>query len=139
MSASTGNSARGIPNTIAMMSITNVDCSTWRPRRNANPSFTARHPTAARSPSEGGIGRIEIEASSNRPIEIRSIAYAHENPKPATTIPASAGPIRPAPFQMIWLSAAAAGSWVLSSRRGVIALRVGLSIALVAAMPATAT
>ena len=122
-----------------MMSITNVDCSTWRPRRNANPSFTARHPTAARSPSDGGIGRIEIEASSSRPIEIRSIAYAHENPKPATTIPASAGPIRPAPFQMIWLSAAAAGSCVLSSSRGVIALRVGLSIALVAAMPATAT
>ena len=70
---------------------------------------------------------------------MRSIAYAHENPNPATTIPASAGPIRPAPFQMIWLSAAAAGSWLLSSRRGVIALRVGLSIALVAAMPATAT
>ena len=40
---------------------------------------------------------------------------------------------------MIWLSAAAAGSWVLPSSRGVIALRVGLSIALVAAMPATAT
>ena len=67
MSASTGNSARGIPNTIAMMSITNVDCRTWRPRRKANPSRTARHPTAARSPSEGGIGRIEIDASSNRP------------------------------------------------------------------------
>ena len=62
------------------MSITNVDWSTWRPRRNANPSLTARHPTAARSPSAGGIGRIEIEARSSRPIEIRSIAYAHENP-----------------------------------------------------------
>ena len=44
VSARIGNSARGIPKTIAMMSITNVDCSSRRRLTNAKPSLTAAQP-----------------------------------------------------------------------------------------------
>ena len=52
-----GNRARGIPNTIALMSITNVPCSAWRPLRNRSPSRIDA-PLALVPPSWGGIGAM---------------------------------------------------------------------------------
>ena len=42
--ASSGNSARGMPNTMALMSMTNVPCRAWRPRRYRSPSAIDANP-----------------------------------------------------------------------------------------------
>ena len=71
VSASTGNSAAGIPKIIATRSITKVDATSRFPATKANPSLTAGQPTASRRPCSGSIGRISIAAT-------KSPAYVHE-------------------------------------------------------------
>ena len=58
VSESTGKSTRGMPKTIATMSIVNVDWSTRRPRRYRRPLRTAASPTSSSSTS-AGIGRCD--------------------------------------------------------------------------------
>src|SRR3989304_3730919 len=66
-----------------------------------------------------------------------STPYAHASPKRVMTTPATAGPISAVLFHTTWFRAIAEGSSSGLSRRGVIAARVGESIAETPAMIAT--
>ena len=61
-----GNRARGIPNTMALMSITKVPCRAWRPLRNRRPSMMDAA-LAGSPPPSGGIGFMASRATMAKP------------------------------------------------------------------------
>ena len=66
-----GNSARGVPNTMALMSMSMMPCSIGARRRNAMPSRKPAHDTGVPPPS-GGCGRM-------RPTATRAAAKVHRS------------------------------------------------------------
>ncbi len=66
------------------------------------------------------------------------MAYAQDRLSRAMTMPASAGPTNAVPFQITWLRASAEGRSSRPTKRGVMAERVGPSMAETAAISATA-
>ena len=121
-----------------MMSITNVDCRTGRPRRYAKPSRTAAQPVAAPSTRSGGMRGSRTAAHSIASALTRSTAYAQERSNRAITSPAAAGPTSAVALKTTWFSAAAEGSSSTPISLGVIAARTGELIADSTASRATA-
>ena len=61
-----GNSARGMPKTMASMSMTKVPCNAWRPLRNRRPS-TIDALLALVPPPWGGIGAMARSDAMAKP------------------------------------------------------------------------
>ena len=65
VAASAGNSARGMPNTMAFTSITYAPCTGWDRRMNRSPSSVDRQPgRTAAAPAVGGCGAMKNTADS---------------------------------------------------------------------------
>ena len=95
-SASTGNSTRGMPNTIATMSTVNVDCRTRLPLQVAQPVLHRRPARVPSSSRRRGCGRCGRSMNANAERDHVASRRRCRTPTPArgcaTTIPPSAGP-----------------------------------------------
>ena len=127
--ASAGNSARGMPNTMALMSIRYAPWMACRPRKKRRPSTIERRP-GRRAPAPGGCGDIRDTASSATPNPATSSQYTKRTPAPASSSPASAGPATRPNWNSDWKMAFAVDTSDLRTRFGTMALRPALSSAL---------
>ena len=123
-SAICGNSARGIPSTMARMSTTKVSSSTSRPRRYRRPS------TDLRALRAGGPAAASAAAGRppRPPRSARSRRSGTAGPRPTvgSSTPASSGPSSTPTLNTVMLSAFAPGTSSAGTSRGMIAPRAGL-------------
>src|SRR5215475_10200781 len=133
--ATSGNSARGIANTIATMSTANDMSSTRCPAMYRSPPTTERSPTRARAapPAPSRSGRAAGGSAGSRSAaysatvnSTASMPYAAANPPSrAITTPASSGPATEPTLATVKLRVLAAGTSGAGISRGTIALRTG--------------
>ncbi len=123
-----GNSARGIPKTIAIRSTTNDINTTVLPARYLNPSQTDLNPSDELWPV-GGIGLNRIVAQIGAKQVITSIRYSVDRSTQRNMTPASSGPTIAPNCVTVMFSELAAGSWSPGSIRGIAAERVGALMA----------
>ena len=90
-SAIAGNSAVGMPNTMALVSTAKIPISTCRPFRNRKPSTIARTLGRSAASSGGKLGSARI-AISDAAYVTRSMPYVQGTPATAIRTPPTAGP-----------------------------------------------
>ena len=126
MVASAGNSARGMPNTMALMSIRYAPWMACRPRTKLRPSRIERRP--GRWPaSPAGCGEIRNTASRATPKLATSSQYTKRTPAPASSSPATAGPATRPSWNRTWKMAFAVDTSDRRTMFGTMALRPALS------------
>ena len=124
-SAISGNSARGMPKTIAMMSSRKLASRIFWSARYRKPSTTSRRPARRLLPSSGGRGGSFQTAQMVAVSATASTRYRVESPTTGMSAPASIGPNTPPNIITVDDSAEAAGICSAGTSRATDAVRAG--------------